>query len=124
MSGKGSKITYNNYGKQLLVQFEIYDFESITKKNREDLGEDKSYTVKSQDYECWRYGLKLDRDYMDELTKLEEMCRLEGVVHKYSKREFKLVHYCHYLYKNFNKKSKDAVKKNKKRVVYHSDFEK
>ena len=52
MSDEGSKITFNNYCKQLLGPFVIYaDFESIPKK-QQDLGEDKSYTVKSQDHKC------------------------------------------------------------------------
>ena len=113
MPKAGSKITFQNYHKQLPVPFVIYaDFEAITEQIQGcQQSNDKSYTQEYQRHTDCGYGYKVVCCYNDKYTKPVKIYRGEKAVYKFMEDMLDEVNYCQKIIKNKFKKPLKMTKK-------------
>ena len=99
-------LKFNNFHKQLPVQFVIYaDFEAIVKKVHGcKPNNDKSYTEAYQTHEDCGYGYKVVCCYSNKYSKPVQIYRCENAVYEFMEKMLGEVKYCkNIMKKEFNK---------------------
>ena len=96
MPGKGSKVKFTNFNKQLLVPFVMYaDFKALTEKVQGcQPNNDNSYTDAYQKHTDCGCGFKVVCCYDDKYSKPVQIYRDENAVYKFMEKMLEEVKYC------------------------------